>query len=61
VGLVAVIEGSCSGCNMKLPPQLYNILQRVESVEQCPSCQRIIYWSRIVEDAAAKQGAGAPA
>lgn len=68
VGLVAVIDGSCQGCNMKLPPQLYNILQRVESIEQCPSCQRIIFWSRIVPEAqatgdenaaAAKSGAAA--
>lgn len=63
VGLVPVVDGSCSGCNMKLPPQLYNILQRVETVEQCPSCQRLIFWNRILEpaEAPAKDGAGAHA
>jgi uncharacterized protein len=61
VGLVAVIDGSCNGCNMKLPPQLYNILQRVESIEQCPSCQRIIYWSRILPEGAQPAKEGAPA
>lgn len=61
MGLVSVIDGSCQGCNMKLPPQLYNILQRVESVEQCPSCQRIVFWSRILPESevAAVKGAEA--
>ncbi len=60
VGLVPVHDGRCSGCNMKLPPQLYNILQRVESVEQCPSCQRLVFWGRILEEAGpAKDGVGA--
>ncbi len=49
VGLVAVVDGSCQGCNMKLPPQLYNILQRGDTIEQCPSCSRIIYWERLLE------------
>ncbi len=44
VGLVTVADGCCQGCNMKLPPQLYNILQRGDSIEQCPSCHRIIFW-----------------
>ncbi len=65
IGLVAVVDGSCQGCNMKLPPQLYNILQRVQSVEQCPSCQRLIFWNRILPEEGeaevdtAKHGAGA--
>lgn len=61
VGLVSVVDGSCTGCNMKLPPQLYNILQRVETVEQCPSCQRIVYWSRILPEGAAATKEGAEA
>jgi len=48
VGLVPAAEGGCSGCNMKLPPQLYNILQRADTIEQCPSCQRIVFWEGIV-------------
>lgn len=36
--------GVCTGCNMMLPPQLFNILQRGESVESCPSCRRIVYF-----------------
>ncbi|MEK7383468.1 MAG: C4-type zinc ribbon domain-containing protein, partial [Elusimicrobiota bacterium] len=48
VGLAAVVDGSCQGCNMKLPPQLYNILQRGDTIEQCPSCSRIIFWDRML-------------
>ncbi len=61
LGLVTVVDGCCQGCNMKLPPQLYNILQRGDSIEQCPSCQRIIFWDHFLadKDAAAKKGAEA--
>ena len=45
-GLALVSQGSCNGCNMKLPPQLYNVLQRGDSVEQCPSCSRLILWDQ---------------
>ena len=38
-----VIKGSCQGCHMKLPPQLNNILARLESHEVCPRSGRIIY------------------
>ncbi|HTJ47003.1 MAG TPA: C4-type zinc ribbon domain-containing protein [Kofleriaceae bacterium] len=38
-----VIKGSCQGCHMKLPPQLNNILARLETLEVCPRCGRIIY------------------
>jgi predicted nucleic acid-binding Zn-ribbon protein len=48
IGLVLVEDGCCQGCNMRLPPQLYNILQRGDSVEQCPTCQRIILWDRFL-------------
>ena len=64
MGLALVVDGSCQGCNMKLPPQLYNILQRADSVEQCPSCSRLMIWDRLVEqDAAAlaTKNAEAPA
>ncbi len=33
----------CTGCNMNIPPQLYNVLFRVNSIETCPFCLRILY------------------
>jgi hypothetical protein len=45
VAVVAAPRGICSGCNMNIPPQLYNDLQRSEEIICCPNCNRIIYWS----------------
>ena len=42
--VVPARHGVCTGCNMHLPPQLYNILQVGTTMEHCPSCHRIIYF-----------------
>ena len=44
VAIVAVRNAVCLGCNMNIPPQIYNELQRCDSLKYCPSCERIIYW-----------------
>jgi len=35
-------DGYCLGCNMNLPPQLYNTLFRADEVILCPHCQRVL-------------------
>lgn len=35
-------DGSCLGCNMHLPPQMYNMLFKGEEMFFCPHCQRIL-------------------
>lgn len=50
LAVVAVHNGTCRGCNMNIPPQLYNILQRGNSIEVCPTCNRVIYWDKLFED-----------
>jgi predicted nucleic acid-binding Zn-ribbon protein len=58
-----VIKGTCQGCHMALPPQLNNILARMESIEMCPRCGRIVYRKEMLEpkpDAGAAPAAGAP-
>lgn len=45
-----VVKGSCQGCHMNVPPQLNNVLARMESLEVCPRCGRIIYRQDTVED-----------
>lgn len=52
LAVVAVKDGTCRGCNMNIPPQLYNTLQRGSSLEVCPNCNRIIYWAKLLEEAA---------
>ncbi len=41
-GFVFVVNGTCRGCNMRIPPQLQNILRSGKTLETCPSCNRII-------------------
>ncbi|WDN87312.1 uncharacterized protein BuS5_00280 [Desulfosarcina sp. BuS5] len=36
----------CYGCNMNIPPQMYNDLQRCDSLKFCPFCDRILYWEQ---------------
>jgi predicted nucleic acid-binding Zn-ribbon protein len=45
-GGIAVVEarnGACLGCNMHLPPQLYNSLFRSEEIQSCPHCNRLLF------------------
>lgn len=50
-----VIKGVCQGCHMALPPQLNNILARMESIETCPRCGRLVYRKDMLEAEAAKK------
>ena len=44
VGIAQTTDGTCKACNMALPPQLFHRLRREPMLEQCPSCNRIIYY-----------------
>ena len=44
IAIAEVISEVCQGCNMNIPPQMYNELQRGTSLKYCPSCERIIFW-----------------
>jgi uncharacterized protein len=48
-GVAPVIKGVCQGCHMALPPQLNNILARMESIETCPRCARLVYRKELLE------------
>jgi predicted nucleic acid-binding Zn-ribbon protein len=50
VAVVEAREGNCMGCNMHLPPQLYNTLFRADDVVTCPHCQRILVMKQEIED-----------
>jgi len=47
IAIAAVHNAVCQGCNLNIPPQMYNELQRYETLTMCPHCQRIIYWAEI--------------
>jgi predicted nucleic acid-binding Zn-ribbon protein len=45
-GLAVALAKSCTcqGCRMRLPPQLYNEIQKHLQIHFCPNCQRILYY-----------------
>lgn len=42
--LAPVRDSVCMGCHMNIPPQMYNEIQRFDSLKLCPFCNRILYW-----------------
>jgi predicted nucleic acid-binding Zn-ribbon protein len=49
LAVATVRNGTCLGCNMNVPPQLYNTLQRGNTLETCPYCHRIVYWEDLMK------------
>jgi predicted nucleic acid-binding Zn-ribbon protein len=47
VAVARVENATCTGCNMSIPPQMYNELQKRDALRFCPNCERIIYWNQV--------------
>lgn len=43
VGVCPVIDGSCSGCHIRIPPQTINEIRKMEVVVRCEACSRILF------------------
>jgi len=43
LAIVSVIDNSCAGCNMNVPPQVINLIRMYESIVTCEVCNRILY------------------
>lgn len=43
-------DGVCEGCHMRIPPQQYNELLKIDCLMFCPTCQRIIYWKDLTKE-----------
>ena len=56
-----VVKGVCQGCHMALPPQLANVLARMETIETCPRCGRLIYRKELLEPEPAPEAKAEPA
>jgi uncharacterized protein len=56
IAVAAVVGRTCRGCNRQIPPQLFIVLQRAETIETCPNCNRIIYSSEAVSPPAPDPG-----
>ncbi len=44
VAVAIARQGTCQGCMRRLPPQLYNEIQKHLQVHFCPACQRILFY-----------------
>lgn len=44
--VVAVENSCCLGCNMNIPPQLFNEVKKCQKIIVCPHCSRILYWEK---------------
>ncbi|MGH7905351.1 MAG: zinc ribbon domain-containing protein [Candidatus Binataceae bacterium] len=44
LAVVGAKSGTCQGCRRRLPPQLYNEIQKSQTIHFCPNCQRILYF-----------------
>jgi predicted nucleic acid-binding Zn-ribbon protein len=53
-------QGTCSACHISLSPMMFQRMRRGEDFDQCPSCQRILYYREDAapDDAADEQVAG---
>ncbi|MBW2645474.1 MAG: hypothetical protein JRE23_04720 [Deltaproteobacteria bacterium] len=46
LAVARVKNAVCFGCNMNIPAQLYNELQKFDSIRFCPNCRRIMYYKK---------------
>lgn len=46
IAIALVDNATCSECHLNIPPQMYNELQKQDTLKFCPHCQRILYWKR---------------
>lgn len=58
IAVVEARDGRCSSCQVRLRPQLFNHVRLNESVTQCESCQRILYFDAGSGGAAAEPASG---
>ncbi len=45
VAVAEAKDGLCSICHVRLRPQVFNEVRKNESIIQCDSCRRILYFS----------------
>jgi predicted nucleic acid-binding Zn-ribbon protein len=51
IAIATVENGTCKGCRVRIPPQLNNKLARLESLETCERCGRILYRQEMITPA----------
>jgi predicted nucleic acid-binding Zn-ribbon protein len=51
IAVSLVNHATCGECHLGIPPQMYNELQRQDTLQFCPNCHRIIYWKEVESSA----------
>jgi hypothetical protein len=51
VAVAEAREGHCTSCNVRLRPQVFNDIRKNDSLIQCDTCQRILYFVARAEPA----------
>lgn len=51
LAVALAVKSICQECNNKLPPQLFNELQRMEKIIQCPNCYRLLFLQEQLDEA----------
>lgn len=44
VAIAKTHDGTCLGCHLSVPPEMFQKLRRQEEFERCPNCNRILYY-----------------
>ena len=44
VAIARLIEGTCRGCHLAIPPMMFQRMRQSGEIDQCPHCRRIIYY-----------------
>ena len=44
LSVVTVKQGTCQGCFVNIPPQMFIEVQKTNAIVRCPHCSRILYW-----------------
>jgi predicted nucleic acid-binding Zn-ribbon protein len=57
LAVAQAINGHCAICHVRLRPQVYNTIIKNESIVQCDSCQRVLYFAGVRERSAEGQAA----
>jgi predicted nucleic acid-binding Zn-ribbon protein len=57
LAVAQAVNGHCTICHVRLRPQVYNTIIKNDSIVQCDSCQRVLYFAGVRERSAEGQAA----
>ena len=55
IALSEARAGSCTQCHVRLRPQIFNEVRRMDALIQCDSCSRILFFLPVAAETQARQ------